>query len=59
MTKKHSVASTQRWVNIPKDERSSIMSSVAHKRWAKVSKKDRRIIAMMMVRARKAKQSMV
>jgi hypothetical protein len=55
MSKKHSIASKQRWANVPAEERSRRMRALAQKRMQALTPEERAKIARKLVRARKKK----
>lgn len=58
-TEKHSKASKKRWSKVPKEERSTRMSSIAKQGWDSLDAKARRRRALKGVRTRRLKNEVL
>lgn len=57
MSEKHSQKNRRMWANIPKEERSKRMASIAKKRMDSMTPRQRKLLARRLVNARVAKRA--
>lgn len=57
MSRAHSIASRNRWRDIPKKERSTRMTAIAKKRMQKYTPQQRKAIGLALVAARRKKRA--